>query len=336
MLRVDPQTGAVTARFESGYDPAMVVSPDGKHLFLSSASGTEDPSSSLLSVVDTATKEPLASVEIPDRWLNTLPAYFPIMSLSPEGRWLYVLQGRVTGPNLVETSVATFDTLTNQALPGPTPLDGCGTALLFSGFADRHVMALCHLAHDARSISGTDAGTAAISAEVELPRVGEEGEDENRNSMDLQQVAGGGRLPDGRKLVAVTQNGYVIAVDLGSGTASSTEVGLSEGDAVPFGQVGTSNDGRRLFLGIRSTSTLDRLSGDRILVLDTASWRPLATLVSPVPFRSFALSPDGQRVYAVSTVTRSIVLFDSDQSVPIMVIPNIGESPTLAQVVNPS
>ncbi|HEV2757007.1 MAG TPA: amine dehydrogenase large subunit [Actinomycetota bacterium] len=330
ILAVDTVAGEIRRTYDAGRDPAMAVSPDGTRLYVASRDGSGDT----LRVVDAATGEVLQEVALRNRWMSSLPAYFPTMELSSDGRWLYILEALVTGGDATEDSVAVFDTRTGKLLPRSASVPSCGGAALVP--ADRGVgfSAACHLSHDARRVTVSPEGAAEASSRTELPRHEDGRKDRHGTSFDLWRVAWAVRGPEDGRMYAVTQNGRVSVVDGAARRVTRTEdLGLSEDAFVPFGAGEISPAGDRLFLGIGTVEdALDRLTSDRVLVADTGTWETVAEIETSLPFQSLTVSPSGRYVYGISTEARSIVIVDVHLGEEVGVIEGVGESPTLGSM----
>jgi DNA-binding beta-propeller fold protein YncE len=102
---------------------------------------------------------------------------------------------------------------------------------------------------------------------------------------------------------------------------------------IPTRDVTLSPDGTKLYIG--RGNHIKRSTGevDQILVTDTSSGRRLKTILTSRPFWNLALSRDGNTLYAISALTRSLILIDTSSYQEVGTIENIGKGPTRAIVV---
>jgi DNA-binding beta-propeller fold protein YncE len=327
VLAVDTVAGEIRRTYDAGRDPAMAVSPDGTRLYVAS----RDDAGDALRVIDTATGEELQEVALRNRWMSSLPAYFPTLQLSPNGRWLYVLEALVTGGDAADYSVATFDTQTGRLLPRSAEVPSCGGAAVLPAVRGMGFNAACPLSHDARRVAVSPQGAADAGSRVDLPRHDDGRKDRSGTPFDLWRVAWAVRGTDDDRMYAVTQNARVSVVDGAARRVTRTEdLQLADDAFVPFGAAAASPAGDRLFLGIGTVSDeLDRLTSDRIVVVDTETWEAGAPIETSREFQSLTVSPSGRYVYAISTESKSVVIVDVHLGEEVGVIEGIGESPTL-------
>lgn len=93
-----------------------------------------------------------------------------------------------------------------------------------------------------------------------------------------------------------------------------------------------SPDGAKLYLGIGRLAHLQQgvQSFDRVMVFDSQALRRTATIKTPYPFESIALSRDGQYLYAISTEQASIMVINTADQARIHTIYGIGRTPIRA------
>lgn len=333
VIALDVATGEVARTYDAGRDPGFAVSPDGTRLYVASRSETEDT----LEVIDTATGSVLQRVKLRDRWMSTLPAYVPTLRVTPDGRWVYVLEADVTGPDASGYSVATFDTHTGRLLPKSAPLPGCGGAAILPPARGARFVAVCHGSHDARFVAVSPEGAAASHDRADLARSDDERTDENGSPLDLWRVAWASAAPGAESAFAVTQNGRVSIVDANSRRVTRTEdLNLGDGSFVPFGVVESSAAGDELYAGVGSVEApFERLTANRVLVVDTATWDQ-TTIETSIPFQSLVAGPSGRYVYAISTTTRSVAVVDTVLGEEVDRFEAVGASPTLGVVSPPA
>lgn len=100
VLLIDPQ-GQVHGRITTGFSPEIVLSPDGKRLYLTS----KDFSADMLSTIDTGTGRVIQTVRFDGLWTYPIMSDHSNMAISADGRWLYVQMMR----RMVD-SIVVFDT----------------------------------------------------------------------------------------------------------------------------------------------------------------------------------------------------------------------------------
>lgn len=125
VLLVNPNTGEVEARYPAGYDPEIALSPMADRLYV--ASSLDGRSS--LAAFDTASGAVVYTVEMPDRFMHTLPPTQQSLALSDDGRWLFAIRHVIIRPGIDSYAVAALDTVRRAWLPEVT-LSGCTVPFL--------------------------------------------------------------------------------------------------------------------------------------------------------------------------------------------------------------
>jgi YVTN family beta-propeller protein len=104
------------------------------------------------------------------------------------------------------------------------------------------------------------------------------------------------------------------------------------GGYIPARDVLLSPDGTKLYIARGDLSQKSTGQADQILVIDTTSGKKISTVVTSRPFWSLALSRDGSSLYAISSITQSVMVIDTSTYQEIRLIENVGKSPARAIV----
>ena len=326
---VDPESAQVVKTFPAAADPMMTVSPDGSRLFVASSDGVEDR----LQVIDTSSGEVVASAPVHDRFGFTLPAYFPTMATSSDGRWVFVLGVTIDRPNDASYSLSTFDVRRGEFLPSPMRLGRCGAGALQFPAAGRMLHMLCPATSEVVSVEMSDNGRENSRRSVEVPRASDSRTDQNRNSLRLGALGGGALDADDRLFYAVTQNGQVSKVDVASGRVVETaDLGLSDEEYVPLYQTVVAPDGSTLYVGTGRIDAFNRFVGTSILVVDASTLEVESRIETSRAFTSLALGESGGLLYAIDGVGANVMIVDTADGAELSVVSGVGTNPTLGVV----
>jgi hypothetical protein len=129
----------------------------------------------------------------------------------------------------------------------------------------------------------------------------------------------------------------VTVVDLAAASPRvlSERIGLQalQGFQVGYGQIATSPDESRLYIGVSTGKHSDNGLPDEIWVYDTRTWTRAGIFQPSDPVFQFAVSADGTQLYTVNPFKKSLSIFDTASFREIAVMHDLGETP--AQVVVP-
>jgi DNA-binding beta-propeller fold protein YncE len=324
VLLVNPAQGSVVGVIQAGYAPDMALSPDGKRLYVvSGAPG-------VISVVDTETGSILQQFPAGDRQVQLLSPAVPSMTVSPNGRWLAVMQMTGGSSATANYSVAVFDTLNNNVLAGQTPVDACGIGLLV-WMSDRKAFVHCLSINNVSVLALNGAGQASAAPLVPLPEARRPGGEAGVPLPRHVGVAYIAFLPDGENAVFFTPFGEVSEVNL-STQRISTKVAAKTDSWIPFRDWPQSSDGKKIYIGTGVLASRSSGEPGEINVFDTAAGQYTGAIRTSVPFWSLVLSKDDRYLYAVSRSTRKVLILDTLTNKEIGVIENVGARPALAIV----
>ena len=306
VLLIDPQ-GQVHGRITTGFSPEIQLSPDGKRLYLTS----KDFSADMLSIIDTATGRVIQTVRFDGLWTYSIISDHSTMAISADGRWLYVEMMR----RMVDT-IAVFDTTKGSFLPDELSILSCVSGVLLPNPANSQLQVLCMGTNDVRLLQTPQGSTNTLS----LPAVA-----------DRRVRVSTGTTSRTGDTYAVFSDGRVVEIDGKTNKIRRQVVAqpLSAG-YIPTRDVTLSPDGTKLYIGRGNLIARSTGEVDQILVTDTSSGRRLKTIVTGRPFWNLALSRDGNTLYAISALTRSIILIDTSSYQEVGIIENMGKSPTRA------
>ncbi len=131
IILVDPSTGVVMRTYNTGYHPDMALSPDGTRLYVSSTRDNAiNKPRNVLETFDTVSGTVLSSVDNPDSFLSTVPAYGTSMAMSPSGKYIYMMKLHTT-KETTDEYVTAFDTQNERFLKDHVSLNTeCNFVLL--------------------------------------------------------------------------------------------------------------------------------------------------------------------------------------------------------------
>jgi WD40 repeat protein len=337
VLALSRKTGEVVRSYPAGYDPALALSPDGRTLYIASADpdvrvpgqnveGLKDT----LAVVDSETGAIRQTVELRSRVLHAALASTSTMTMSTDGRLLYYAQVGNGSEGERSFSVGTFDTVREVMLPQSAEIDQCGDSDLFA-LEGRELAVLCSATNDLRVVELADDGSAASVEVVEIENVPDDRTDSNGNFLDLGALAGGAVSPDASTFYAVSQNGKIFVIDLGSGEiTSSHQLDLPKARVIDYGRVALLSSGAQLAMGSGRFDDYE-YDSDEIVVVDTSKWSQQAPILTTRDFWSIETGPGGSQLWALGKESSTIQIVDPSQDDEIRVVKGIGESPELGQ-----
>jgi DNA-binding beta-propeller fold protein YncE len=325
VLLVNPAQASVVGTIQAGYAPDIALSIDGKRLYV--ASGAPG----VISVIDTETGYIIQQFPVADRLVQLVSPAIPIMTISPNGRWLAVMEMTGGPPAAVTYSVAVFDTLNNNVPVGQAPINGCGVGRLV-WTSDSKSLVHCPLTNDVTLLTLDAAGQASATPLMSLPEArAPVGAASAGLPMHGGRIAYVAVLPDGENAMFFTPFGEVSEVNLLT-QRTSTKVTAKPDSWLPFRDWPHSSDGKKIYVGIGTLASRSTVGPGEINVFDTSAGLYTGAIKTSVPFWSLVLSNDNRYLYAVSRSNRKILVLDTQTNKEIGVIENMGGAPSLAIV----
>jgi hypothetical protein len=271
---------------------------------------------SYLSSFDTRTGSLLIDdVELTDRALYKFyPIGDPLFFSSDKGEVLYTLKYAEQGPG--GGRLAEIDPVSLEVIR-EAPYPDCG--LRITATPDEW---LCV------NISGqVDSGFLATASIID-PMKGYE----IRNIAVFQsnRIVEAIKSDNAETLFILSQPATVTAVDLQTGSIAHASLDHDDNQSLgPQGTLSVTPDGARLFVGfVRENEEHPGFVVSEIRVYDTFSWALLGIIELDDPAMHFAISNDGERLYAVSPFEKSIAIFDTNDLELIGFRTGVGNSPS--------
>jgi hypothetical protein len=333
---LDPETSKVMGAIRTGDNPDFALSPDGSRLYVASIT-TGD--SSELAVIDTAQGAVIQREKLEDREVGkSLPA-FSMMAVSGDGLALRIVLDTPKSADADMFLLATFDTQTGEFLPKPVRLFNCGPGRFISYPTAEQFDVLCPRTNRVRLIRVDSDSHELQNADVKLPwdrRIG---------------VAQAVEPPDGQGIAIIRGDAAVLRMNTTSDSHEFSETLAAPvlPNRIPPAAWPVSPDGSLIYLGY--ISAYDRHYDNRFYldygrppnlrpenatasefrVLDTNTWRKIATIKAKMPFWSATISNDGKTLYAMAPQKHSIMVIDTLKKHPTRIL-KLGGAPTLALV----
>ena len=332
VLAVNATSGTVIRRFPAGHQPDAILSPDGTRLYVTSSEWVDTSSSwaHTLHTYDTKSGALLTSVETPDRLLVTLDRYGSRLTMSPSGRFIYILNNHQRPHD--EFYLAFFDTTRNALLKGRVELFGCGDAVVVPSISDYKLHVLC--------------GHAATVRQIALRQSGEEVDDTRVMIRHREPYRPGLVLSDPvtDTLTLVGQDWTQIRVDMRSRKVSPEPATAPAPGPTAFGARSDRwlrteravRSGPAVFIATGSKVVLKSgsYSLDQIEKLNAVSLKSEGVLKLTTPIYSMVRSADGRSIYGVSPDTATIIAIDTGTLKEIRRLRIPAESPIFA-IVSP-
>jgi len=267
----------------TGFDPAFAVTSSGDRIFV--ASGLDQDG--VLRTIDALTGEEIRSVPFTDRWRNTLPAYFDVLTVSSDDRWLYALSFQAVGAERDGYYFRVFDIDRGQFLPEVIPLSDCVGGLALPGPTDLEI-ACPHSGVLLTTSIGASADVGVI-ASTDVSNLG---------------IAGAARLPGSGGTLVLTSEGKVVRVD-GEGVNLLFE---TDGALPPtFDGLAVSPDGQTVYIARGSTGGGVIAS---IKAFDMAG-NDLASSSLADPAWTMTISKDGRHLVLPAHEADAVMILDA-------------------------
>ena len=140
---------------------------------------------------------------------------------------------------------------------------------------------------------------------------------------------------DGNRLYLIDNDEVVTVIDVRDRTIAATgPLEVKAGWQTVWSSAVLSPDGDRLYVGFDTGDDESQVFTDAIAVYDTVTWKNIATIELSDTMWHFALSAEGDRLYAVSPFARSLAIYDTAAYKEVAVLSDLGETP--AAVIVPS
>ena len=314
ILVVDPDQLRIAFTLTTRYLPEIALSADGRRLYVADSYRTQvirGETQDVLSVYDALSGELLLDdTPIQGRLLyKGLPLGEPFLFLSDNGRQLYVM--KYGDPDTHQTRLTVLDPATLQTVrEGDWP--PCGDRIRVQ--ADRWLCA------NGAALDVVDPSSrAVVETLLKVP---------SGQTVAWLITADGERLyvlyADATLAVANLQDRKIV-------TARRLEV--NEHWLPVWDGATLSPDGRRLYVGFDTGEGESAVFSDAIAVYDTATWANIATIKLGDTMWHFALSAEGDQLYAVSPAAHDLRIYDTTTFQEVATLPNLGGTP--ARIVVP-
>ncbi len=333
ILVVDPDMQRVAMTLTTRSLPEIAFSADGRRLYVADSYRTQvtrgEPHD-VVSMYDALSGELLVDdMPIQGRSLyKGLPNSDNFIFLSDDGRQLYVM--KYGEPDVHELRLAVLDPDTLQTLyEGVLP--PCGT--LLQARSNRWVCANTTFPVEAPDGPGF---IVSLSIDVVDPQRGViletllTREDLRSGIVDLVLSS------DGNRLYVIDKDTAVAVVDIQDRTVTAAgQLEVNVGWEIVWGSAALSLDGKRLYIGFDTGDDKSQVFTDAIAVYDTVTWKNIATVELSDTMWHFALSAEGDQLYAVSPFARSLTIFDTTTFQKVAVLSDLGGTPA-AVIVPPA
>lgn len=302
MTILDAATRQALYSTKTGGGGDAMLAPDGSRLYIVGADPALAGKFSALPreqffAVDTQTGKELWRVPIENRVAYILGDGPPTLTISADGRWLYLYKypvgklDKYANASEVPFWFDIIDARTGQVVGQTAPLLGCDAAMLAAARDGGALIVTCAGTNDVRFIN---LRTRQIER-LNIPGP--------KYAGPAGRIAGAVLSVDGRKLYLVIDNLQLAIVDVTQRNITTLiDLGRQNGRVVVGGAVTLSPDGNRLFVGLQ-TGAKGNDAGGEIRMYDTQTWKAAGRLSLGRPLRgnALAVTPDGRSIFSVGS-----------------------------------
>lgn len=303
---LDPERGEVAGIIRTGYNPDIAVSPQGDRLYLASVvSDCGQSNCDLLTAIDTQSGRILSTTPIPDRVHYKVHPTSSRMSVSADGRTVYLLkwQGLPSGDTPV--ALAAFDTVRERFSAGVIDLGDCASWTFVPAADDDHLSFHCAASNEVVTYRLVAPDRAMFEFSVPLPW----GKRLFAQTVYPDMPARAFMLSaDRRGLFVAGGDGAISEANLTLGNVKETPVPGDQHEVVaPFASPGAL--ARALFyVGVGPYD--GEGVGREIRVFDTTTWARVGTIRTSTRFVSAVATRDGSMIYALTGERGKVLAID--------------------------
>lgn len=315
IILIDPDSQRVIRTIATRTLPEMALSADGRLYVADSyyTQVTRGERRDVISVYDALSGVLLIDdVSIPDRLLyKGLPSGEPFFFLSDDEHHLYAMQ--YGDPDVHQLRLTIFDANTLQVLQ-EVSWPPCGQRLAVQ--SDRWLCA--------------NRSTSAISIDVVDPLEGRIIEPR----LNVPTIHGEAILAAGpTRLYVLVASNELAVVDLEQYAIIKRQNLDADRDwHVVWDSIQVAPDGRYIYVGFDTGDDASQYFTDAIVIYDTTSWECIGTIQLRDNLTHFALSAEGDQLYAVSPWGRNLSIWDTKTFEEVAVLSELGGSPARIMV----
>lgn len=332
-------TNTIENKIKAGYAADFALSPDGSRLYVSSVIDK----SGRLNIYEASSGKLLQTVDNANVGVPTTPRYRSHMSFSADGKWLYIFKYNFREDLYF---IAVFDTNAGAFLPETIPLPGCMNAIVSPFPSNKHQLSvMCTSTNDVRFFDISETGNGTVAAKLPLRLRG-------RNNRFGLSIGFSSLLSTDKGDKAILDDGSFFEIDnkakkisrLGIIDGKSRKGGFDKSPAltgdtedwmggkwIPFGANAVSRNKDTIYMGIAQVEDFRRSDWTftTIGLFDTSTLSRLDVIETKHRLFSITLNAEGDRLFGVDLVNKSLVIFDAKTGKELSVVNQLGESPIL-------
>lgn len=323
----DPERSEVAGIIRTGHNPDIAVSPQGDRIYLASVvSDCGQSNCDLLTAIDTQSGRILSTTPIPDRVHYKVYPTSSRMSVSADGRTVYLLkwQGLPSGDTPV--ALASFDTVRERFSAGVIDLGDCASGMFVPAADDNHLSVHCAGSNEVAIYRLTAADRAAFEFSVPLPwgkRLFAQHVYPDVSARAFMLSA------DRRGLFVAGGDGAISEGNLTLGSVKETPVPGDQHEFVtPFASPGALGRAR-FYVGVGRAG--HQGVAREIRVFDTNTWARVGTIRTSTPFVSAVATRDGSVIYALTGERGKVLAIDPVARRELRATP-VGRAPSFALI----
>jgi len=322
------ETAGGQRTFSEAYDvpggTGMAPSPDGLLLYIVRVTGADGSFEGVLETLDTATGRVVHSASFTHPF-STSSGSSISPSVSPEGRWVYVLR---VSPDGRDYSLLTYDSIEGSFAPRVLGLNGCRPVGLLPSPTERRIHILCNQSHEVWTVDFLTSGEPQAVQRLALPNVEDSTEDSFGNNERLGGVSSGALSLDGDFVYAVTSNGHVFTIDAASNElVGQRRIPMSSDEVVADVEVGREN----LYAGLGGLNSGDVSISRRLLQVELGSSN--STTVKEIgQLSDFVFGPGAEELTGLDGENRRLVVIDAESGALTSTVEGVGSHPAFLRV----
>lgn len=324
----DPNRGRIMGTIRAGSGPDIAISQSGDRLYIASTMlGCGRGNCDELTVIDTGGGSVLSIAEIPGRVQYKVYPWSSTMTVSADGRSVYVLKSRFTpSGDDAPYGLAVLDTALGRFLSEEIDLGQCGYGSFVSAPSLSQFVFHCPASNELRVYRFLTPSKVVLETAVAIPWGRRLHARHIYSDVPAREFI---TSSNRNEITAVSGDGTIYKIDLTAHTVAPTAVSGNPNVTVSPLDWPASADRKRLYVGVGPYD--GEGMSDEIRVFDSRTWQQVGSIHTSTRFWNAVASRDGSIIYALTADHGSILAIDNARARELRAMP-LGRAPSLALV----